>query len=67
MCSSCPDARGRGLGAFVLERLQAEARSLGLHYLYNSVRPTHPRSGETARWLERRGFEPREDGTLRRW
>lgn len=59
-----PAARGRGVGSFVLERLEAEAAARGLNYLYNVVRPTHPDHDAVVAWLEARGFERRRDGRL---
>ncbi|MEM9379041.1 MAG: GNAT family N-acetyltransferase [Planctomycetota bacterium] len=59
-------ARGRGVGAFVLEHLEREAQAHGLNYLYNTVRPTHPERDDVTAWLVRRGFGPSTDGTLRR-
>ncbi|MCB9649534.1 MAG: GNAT family N-acetyltransferase [Deltaproteobacteria bacterium] len=61
-----PDARGKGVGAFILERLADEARHLGLHRLYNIVRPTHPDSAKVTRFLTARGFTASEDGSLYR-
>ena len=61
-----PGAQGRGLGAFVLERLEEEARLRGLRYLYNVVRPTHPRGPEVTRWLTTRGFKASEEGGVLR-
>lgn len=58
--------RGRGVGTFTLDHLEAEARARGLNYLYNLVRPTHPRPRELTAWLERRGFRADEDGRLLR-
>lgn len=66
LLASDPEARGRGLGSFVLDRLEKEARSRGLNYIYNVVRPTHPNAKELSAWLEKRGFEPSEDGSLMR-
>ena len=62
-----PDARGKGVGTYILDRLEEEARARGLNYLYNVVRPSHPdREGITA-WLNKRGFErSHDDETLRR-
>jgi ribosomal protein S18 acetylase RimI-like enzyme len=57
-----PDAQGRGVGAFILDRLEDEARARGLGYLYNLVRPTNPRALEVSRWLEKHGFHPESDG-----
>ena len=61
-----PEAHGRGVGTFILERLDEEARSRGLSYLYNLVRPTHPRGAALTAWLEKRGFHGSEDGRLLR-
>jgi len=61
-----PEAAGSGVGGFILEQLEAEASSRGLRYLYNVVRPTHPRAAEVTRWLEKRGFHASEDGRLTR-
>lgn len=59
-----PEARGRGVGTFVLEHLAEEARKRGLNYVYNIVRPTHPQREALTRWLEKRGFSGSEDGSL---
>ena len=61
-----PEAQGRGLGGYVLEHLEEEARARGLRYLYNVVRPGHPRGAEVTRWLEARGFKPSEEGGVLR-
>ena len=61
-----PSAHKRGIGTFILSRLDEEARARGLNYLYNMVRPTHPRAAEVTAWLERRGFQGSEDGRLLR-
>lgn len=61
-----PEARGRGVGTFILERLAAEARERGLHYLYNVVSETHPLHAEVTAWLEARSFTASEDGKLLR-
>jgi len=61
-----PEAAGRGVGTFILDRLDEEARSRGLRYLYNLVRPTHPRAAALTAWLEKRGFTGSEDGRLLR-
>ena len=66
LLASDPEARGRGVGGFALDRLEKEARSRGLNYIYNVVRPTHPNAKELSAWLEKRGFEPSEDGSLMR-
>lgn len=59
-----PDRAARGIGAFVLEHLETEARRRGLNRLYNLVRPTHPEAGRVTAWLEKRGFVASEDGSL---
>ncbi len=56
------EARGRGLGTYVLDMLEEEARAIGLNLVYNMVRPTHPKRDEVAAWLERRGFRREDDG-----
>ncbi len=64
LLAAAPDARGRGVGAFILRELEREAHGRGLNYLYNVVRPTHPRREEVSAWLKKRGFQPSEDGSL---
>jgi len=59
-----PKARQRGVGAFILENLEREAKEVGVHGLYNSVRPTHPDRAAVQAWLEKRGFVSRDDGSL---
>jgi GNAT superfamily N-acetyltransferase len=59
-----PEARGQGVGTFILQQLEAEAQRRGLNYLYNIVRPSHPQRDEIAAWLVGRGFEESEDGSL---
>ena len=49
-------ARGRGIGAYILDRLEHEAAERGLNYLYNQVRPTHPDGDRVTAWLCRHGF-----------
>lgn len=61
-----PGARRQGVGAFILDRLEDEVRTRGVHYLYNIVRPTHPRAADVTRWLVERGFQAAEDGRLLR-
>lgn len=48
-----PQARGRGLGRAVLERLEAEARALGLQVLFLVV---DPENRPARRLYEQRGF-----------
>jgi N-acetylglutamate synthase-like GNAT family acetyltransferase len=58
--------RTRGVGTFILDRLEEEARKRGLNYLYNVVRPTHPRGDDVRAWLSKRGFSVSQDGRLAR-
>lgn len=59
--------QGRGVGTFILDRLEREAASRGLNYLFNVVGPRHPDAGGITRWLEARGFAgSHEDRLLRR-
>ena len=59
------ESRGRGVGTFILVALEKEARGHGVNYLYNVVRTTHPDAARATAWLEKRGFEASEDGSLR--
>jgi ribosomal protein S18 acetylase RimI-like enzyme len=61
-----PAAQRHGVGTFILDHLEHEARAMGLRYLTNLVRPTHPDGDRVAAWLERRGFRASEDGRLLR-
>ncbi len=61
-----PDRQGSGVGTFILDRLESEGRERGVNYLYNRVRPTHPRRAAIERWLEARGFERSADERLMR-
>jgi GNAT superfamily N-acetyltransferase len=58
-------ARGRGVGSFILARLEDEARARGVNYLYNAVPAGHPEGDRVTRWLLARGFRASEDGSLR--
>lgn len=59
-----PEARGRGVGSFVLDRLRDEAESAGMKYVTNVVRQTHPEKDRVTQWLQKRGFAAGEDGRL---
>jgi N-acetylglutamate synthase-like GNAT family acetyltransferase len=59
-------ARGAGVGAFIVARLEDEAAARGLNYVLNVVRDTHPDRDAVVAWLEARGFAPAEDGRLRK-
>lgn len=56
-----PEAQGSGVGTFILEKLEEEARSRGLNHIYNTVRPTHPERQKIMGWLTKRGFAGRGD------
>jgi GNAT superfamily N-acetyltransferase len=61
-----PSAQGRGIGTFVVDRLEKEAAKRGLNYICNVVRPTHPDGERLTTWLQSRGFKPAADGVFRR-
>jgi len=56
------EARGRGVGSFLMEQLEREAFEHGMQYVTNVVRPTHPEKARIVAWLEKRGFHSGEDG-----
>ena len=58
-----PAHEGKGVGSFIVEHLEHEARERSVNYVYNTVRPTHPKREEVSAWLGRRGFEHNEDGS----
>jgi len=64
--ATAPSARGRGVGTFAVEHLEAEARARGVNYVYNTVRASHPDAAGVTAWLVKRGFEPSADGSLLR-
>jgi N-acetylglutamate synthase-like GNAT family acetyltransferase len=51
-----PSHRDQGAGTFIVDRLEAEAASRGLAYIYNTVSPTHPDRERVTAWLLARGF-----------
>jgi len=53
-----PASRQRGVGSFILDRLEHEAAARGLHYMVNVVPAAHPDRAGFSRWLEQRRFEP---------
>ena len=62
-----PAAQGRGVGSFLLDQVEAEARREGLAYVFNAIPDAHPDPEGLARWLTERGFEPSQsDGKLLR-
>jgi GNAT superfamily N-acetyltransferase len=58
--------RGRGVGAFIVGRLEAEAASRGVNYLYNAVPATHPERARVTQWLDSLGFRPSGDGLMKK-
>jgi N-acetylglutamate synthase-like GNAT family acetyltransferase len=61
-----PGRRGRGAGAFILERLEDEAAARGLNYIYNVVPDTHADGPWIRNWLSTHGFHEASRGQLRR-
>jgi GNAT superfamily N-acetyltransferase len=59
-------ARGRGIGSWILDRLEQEAFASGVRYTYNQIRATHPDLDTVQRWLEARRFVASSDGRLLR-
>ncbi|QWZ07046.1 GNAT family N-acetyltransferase [Nocardioides panacis] len=60
-------AQRRGVGSFVLDRLEDEAARRGLNYVYNTVRGTHPQRDDVHDWLAVRGYRgSTTDTTLRK-
>jgi len=55
-----------GVGSFIIEQLDREARTRGLNYLYNVVQQTHPDAAGLTAWLNKRGFEKSHDDNLLR-
>jgi GNAT superfamily N-acetyltransferase len=60
------DARGKGVGTFILDHLESEAKGQGLNYLFNVVPPKHPDPDGITAWLTKRGFEPSQEDRLSR-
>ena len=58
--------RRSGVGAWIMDRLEAEAAARSLNYVYNVVPVAHPEAGAVRAWLLGRGFTETADGELRR-
>jgi N-acetylglutamate synthase-like GNAT family acetyltransferase len=56
--------QSRGVGTFILDRLDEEAGARGLNYLYNVIPGGHPDKSALKRWLLQRGFVGAKDGDL---
>ena len=61
-----PAKQTSGVGTFILDRLEGEARARGLNHLYNVVPAAHPDPEGLRRFLEKRRFTPSEDGRVLR-
>ena len=60
-------SRQRGVGSFVIARLEDEAAGRGLNYVYNTVRDSHPDRDDLHDWLAVRGYRgSTSDTTLRK-
>jgi N-acetylglutamate synthase-like GNAT family acetyltransferase len=59
-------ARGTGVGAFALARLEEEAAARGLNYVVNVVRPAHPDREAVTAWFLAHGFRADDEGRLRK-
>ncbi|WP_062393362.1 GNAT family N-acetyltransferase [Gordonia phthalatica] len=66
LLATAPDAQRRGVGAFVLDNIEAEAAKRGVNYVYNTIRAGHPDRVSLREWLESHGFEGGDDGSLRK-
>jgi GNAT superfamily N-acetyltransferase len=62
-----PDSQGKGIGSFVMDRLEQEAANRGVNYVYNTVRDAHPDRDAVHDWLMVRGYRGNErDASLRK-
>lgn len=59
-----PASQGKGVGKFVLDHLEDEARERGLNRLYNVVPARHPAPDKLKAWLTRHGFLAAGEGGL---
>ena len=59
-----PARRAAGIGTFILDRLEDEAATRGINYLYNVVPDAHPDRAGLTRWLQARGFVASHEGGL---
>jgi GNAT superfamily N-acetyltransferase len=60
-----PDRQERGVGSFILGRLEQEAASRGINYVHNRIRE-HAQRDMVHDWLVVRGFRGPVDGDLRK-
>lgn len=61
-----PDHRRRGVGRYVLDRLEEEASARHLNYVYNVVPLTLDDRDDVAAWLVAQGFAEKADGEYRK-
>jgi GNAT superfamily N-acetyltransferase len=61
-----PEHRRRGLGGWILRRLEDEASAEGLNYLYNKVDPEQPDAKGVSAWLAASGFVESIEGEWRK-
>ncbi len=61
-----PGHQGKGVGTFILAKLEEEARTRGFFYIYNVLPTQHPDAEGVASWLGKRNFSAHADGSLRR-
>jgi N-acetylglutamate synthase-like GNAT family acetyltransferase len=57
-------SQSRGIGTFIVDRLDEEAATRGLNYLYNVIPAQHPDKNGLKRWLLQRGFVGAQEGDL---
>ena len=60
-----PDSQERGVGSFILDRLDDEAAGRGINYVHNRIRD-HEQRDLVHDWLVVRGFSGPVDGDLRK-
>jgi len=61
-----PGSQERGVGTFIMDHLESEARERGVNYMYNVVPAAHPDGERVTAWLRKRRFEAAESDRLRR-
>ena len=59
-----PAAQRTGVGKFILDRLDTEARERGLNRLYNVIPARHPEPEKLKAWLMKHGFAQAGEGSL---
>jgi GNAT superfamily N-acetyltransferase len=59
-----PTAQRAGVGKFILDRLEMEARERGLNRLYNVIPARHPEPEKLKAWLMKHGFVQAGEGSL---